>query len=204
MVLKGDASEARTDAAMLTQLSHVMTTDRNTTTAIVPLPRRELLPGEAWSKEIVTRAFELWAFCRNAAATARMLENELHEAGHEGPTPSARTIRRWVEYHGWRRDADELWREHRDRDLFELQAQASAAFRIGLTNVLLAAAGAFEPAEAAVRLKAFELTSRLYERGIVPLAPQPPAAEVDESQLSRREREGRAMERMAQRRRERS
>ena len=176
-----------------------MSTRRDTDRAIVALPQRHLLPGEAWSEEIVTRSFALWAFTRNAEATARMLENELREAGHQGPTPSARTIRHSIDYHGWRRDADAHWREHRHRDLFELQAQAAAAVRIGLTNLLLASAGAFEPTEALVRLKAFELASRLFERGVSPLMPEPPTEAVDTAQLSRQEREALAAEHIAQR-----
>ena len=161
---------------------------------IVPLPSRSLAPGEAWSQEIVASAFVLWASCRNAEATARMLTDELREAGHTGPTPSARTIRQWTDYHQWRRQADVAWREHKARDLFELQAQAVAAVRVGLQNLLLAATGAFadSPQDGVIRLKAAELAIRLVERGVIPLSAQPPEEAIDISHLSRDEQEARA------------
>jgi hypothetical protein len=75
---------------------------------------------------------------------------------------------------------------------------------LGLQNLLLAATGGIpDPADAVIRLKAAELSIRLVEKGVIPLAAiEPPQeATTDESQLSRAQREARAGERMAQRRR---
>ncbi len=169
-----------------------MAEDREPPTgALVPLPVRPLAPGQAWSQEIVASAFLLWASCRNAEAAARMLEHELRAAGHTGPTPSARTIRHWIDYHQWRQQADAAWREHKARDLFEVQAQAVAAVKIGLTNLLLAASGAFaeNPQDGALRLKSAELAIRLVERGVIPLSVDPPADAIDTSGWSREQKE---------------
>ena len=159
--------------------------------AVVPLPARALAPGAAWSQEIVASAFLLWASCRNAEATARMLANELRDAGHTGPTPSPRTIRHWIDYHQWRQQADAAWREHKARDLFELQAMVLAAVRVGLQNLLLAASGAFkdDPQDAAIRLKSCELAIRLIERGVVSLSVEPPKDAIDTSGWSREQKE---------------
>lgn len=150
--------------------------------AVVPLPVRALAPGESYPDVVVERSYELWAVTRNAEAVAHMLRDEL---GPEGPTPSARQIRQWAHFHAWTARADNDWRQHQGRNLFELQAQAVAAVRLGLQNLLLAAAGAFkdDPHDGAIRLKSAELAIKLVEKGIIPLSvhpPEPPAANENE------------------------
>ncbi len=158
------------------------------TSSLVPLPSRPLAPGEAYPDAIVERSFELWSVTRNAEAVAHMLREEL---GPEVTSPSARQIRHWVHYHGWTARADEDWRTHQGRNLFELQAQAVAAVRLGLQNLLLAATGAFagDPHDGMLRLKSAELAIKLVERGVIPLTVQPPHQPRDTSNLSREERE---------------
>ena len=170
--------------------------------ALVPLPARPLAPGESYPDAVVERAFELWAVTRNAAATARMLREELHaELGPQVTTPSERQIRAWTHYHGWTARADEDWRRHQGRNLFELQAQAVAAVRLGVQNLVLAASGAFadNPQDGGIRLKAAELAIRLVERGVIPLSLQPPEPAVDTSDLPRDEQEARARRILVQR-----
>lgn len=168
-----------------------MTTRREPEFAIVPLPSRPLAPGEPYPDSMVERSFELWSTCRNAEAVAQMLRAEL---GPEVTTPSARQVRHWAIFHGWTARADDDWRRTQGRSLFELQAQAVAAVRLGLQNLLLAASGAFQdnPHDGAIRLKAAELAIRLVERGVIPLSVQPPMEAVAASNLSREEQEAQA------------
>jgi hypothetical protein len=155
-----------------------------------------LAVGEAYPDFVIERCYELWATCRNAEATAHMLAEEL---GPETQAPSARRIREWVHFRAWTARADEQWRQHHGRDLFELQAQAVAALRLGLQNLLLAAAGAFadNPQDGAIRLKSAELAIKLVEKGVIPLAIQPPEEAVETSTLSRAEKEAKAMQGIA-------
>jgi hypothetical protein len=170
---------------------------------IVALPSRPLAPGESYPDLVVERAYELWSVTRNAAAAARMLQEELHaELGSQVMTPSERQVREWVHFHAWTDRADEDWRRHQGRNLFELQAQAVAAVRLGVQNLLLAASGAFaeNPQDGVIRLKAAELAIRLVERGVIPLSVQPPEPAVDTSNLPRDAKEARARKLLVQRR----
>jgi hypothetical protein len=179
-----------------------MVSHPNTPSTIVPLPSQALAPGESYPDAVVERAYELWAVTRNAAAAARMLREELHaELGPQVTTPSERQLRAWTHYHGWTARADEDWRRHQGRNLFELQAQAVAAVRLGVQNLLLAASGAFadNPQDGVIRLKAAELAIRLVERGVIPLSVQPPESIVDTSDLPRDEQEARARKMLVQR-----
>jgi hypothetical protein len=168
--------------------------------SLVPLPRPTLAPGESYPDPMVEHAYEHWSVMRNAEAVAQMLRNEF---GPEVRTPSARCIRDWVHFYAWPARADNDWRRNQGKALFELRAQAVAGFRLGLQNLLLAATGGLpDPADAATRLKAAELSIRLVERGVIPLAAiEPPTEDIDESHLTRAEREARAAERMTERRR---
>ena len=169
--------------------------------SLVPLPHHKLAPGERYPDALVERGYEHWAVTRNAEAVAQMLCNEF---GPEVQTPSARCIREWVHYYGWPVRADADWRSNQGKSLFAMQVQAVAAFRLGLQNLLLAATGGIpDPADALLRLKSAELSIRLVERGVIPLAAiEPPEELTDEGTLSRPEREALANERMARRRTE--
>ncbi len=170
-----------------------MAEDREPPTGtLVPLPSRPLAVGDPYPDFVVERAYELWSVCRNAEATAHMLAEELSPGV---PSPSARRIREWVHFHAWTARADNDWRTHQGRSLFELQAQAVGAVRLGLQNLLLAAAGAFkdDPQDGMLRLKSAELAIKLVERGVIPLSVQPPAEAADTGTLSREEKEARAM-----------
>src|SRR5215217_9317468 len=159
-------------------------TDRPTAErSLMPLPSQKLSPGESYPDAMVERGFEHWSVTRNAEAVAQMLRNEF---GPEVRTPSARCIREWVHYHGWPARADNDWRSNQGKTLFEMRVQAVAGFRLGLQNLLLAATGGIaDPAEAVIRLKAAELSIRLVERGVIPLAAiEPPIEDVDESTLT--------------------
>lgn len=163
---------------------------------LVPLPARPLAPGDAYPDFVVERGYELWSVCRNAEATAHMLAEEL---GPDVQSPSARRVREWVHYHAWTARADEDWRQRQGRNLFELQAQAVAAVRLGMQNLLLAAVGAFkdDPQDGAIRLKSAELAIRLVEKSVIPLSVQPPAEAADTSHLDRAEQEALAMDGIA-------
>jgi len=160
---------------------------------LVVLPVRPLAPGESYPDFVVERAYELWATCRNAEATAHMLAEEL---GPGVPSPSARRVREWTHYHAWTARADDDWRAHQGRNLFELQAQAVAAVRLGIQNLLLAASGAFRdnPQDGAIRLKSAELAIKLVEKGVIPLSVLPPAEAADTSHLDRAAKEALALE----------
>jgi hypothetical protein len=167
--------------------------------ALVPLVRADT--GVRHSEEVKTRAFVLWATVggRSATATRRLLEAEADEGQ---AVPTDRTIRTWAAADGWAAQADGLWGDvaTRGKTLHDLKLLMFTNFVLSQEVKRDAMTGAYAGREAAgvLALKAGELSDRLVERGVLTLAvPAPPQEQADESQLSRREREALADERIA-------
>ena len=173
--------------------------DRNVVTGGIGTISR----GKPWlacSEESKDQAFTLWAtVCgQDSAATERMMQ----EIAAEGEVvPTRQTVARWAREEGWAERAADGWRNVGGRTVFELRVAM-------LSNVVLAQrvkrnamTGAYDenvPA-GALRLKAAELSDRLLERAVIALGvPEAPVEAMDESQLTRQEREALANERMAQ------
>lgn len=165
--------------------------------ALVPLPVRALAPGEAWDDATKTRLREIWSAIggRDAAAAVRLFRAE-NEPG--APAPSARTVRYWVQREGWDRWADDLWNTTGGRTLYELRAQMLTNFMLAQRVLRDAMTGGYagREAEGVLALKGAELSARMIERGVLPLAPIAPPAEPTDTfdpNLPREEREALAM-----------
>jgi hypothetical protein len=144
----------------------------------------------------------LWASVagRRGAAVERLLARELALGT---PIPTAQSINNWARAEGWAARADHHWRVNHPDILYELQLIAASNFYLSQLNKQDIQTGAYagREMEAALLLKAGELSDRLMERGVVPLLPAPREQRMDDDEegLTRAEREARIGARMAAR-----
>lgn len=162
--------------------------DENGTSDIVPIRRGD--SQVRFAVDVQELAFGLWLLYagRDAAQTERLLAQELPGE----PIPTAQTIRNWARAQDWPARADDHWRTHGARTVYELQEQASANFRLSQRIKGMAMSGGFagREQEGALALKAAELSDRLLERSVVPIVPVPPAdSGIDLSGMSTEEKE---------------
>jgi hypothetical protein len=178
-----------------------MSDQRESGAAVVSFVRGE--PRVAHSDEVRQLAFVLWATVggRPPAAVERLLAQELPDGV---PLPTQQAIGSWARADDWAALADGYWRANHRDILQRLQLLTAANFYLSQVNKHEIQTGAYagREAEAAVLLKAGELSDRLMERGVVPLLPPVPEERPDDDAgLSRQEREAKILERMAQRKR---
>jgi len=162
---------------------------------LVVLTGRPLAPGDAWDDATKARLRELWATVagRDAAAAVRLFTAE-SEPGT--PAPSERTVRYWVQRERWDQWGDDLWTQSGKRALYTLQSEMLANFMLAQRVLRDAMTGAYagREAEGVLALKAAELSGRMIERGVLPLAPiAPPVEPTDTTHLPREAREAVAM-----------
>jgi hypothetical protein len=171
---------------------------------VVPFVRGT--PGVECPPAVRARAFVLWGTFAggDAAATERLLQAEATEGD---VVPTARTIRRWAAADNWPAQAMGAWQDvgTRDKALYELQMAMVHNKMLAEVQKRDVQTGAYDhaPMVGALRLKGAELSDRGWERVMALLRmPTPPDETMDDdADLSRAEREARAGERMAQRKR---
>jgi hypothetical protein len=159
---------------------------------IVPLVRGD--PYVPFSDDVRARCFVHFATdaARNCAHVERLMAAELE--GTDEPIPTRQTIAAWAREDGWHRQADDLMRSTRDWTREQIQVYVFANALLGQRRrheVLLGIVT--DPAQAAMYLKAGELSDRFIERVLPLTAIRPPEHEAaDTSELPREEREARA------------
>jgi hypothetical protein len=166
---------------------------------VVPFVRGEA--GVAHSDE--TRLLAKMIYCtsgaRRPADVERLLRWELTGTGI--PVPSQQTIGGWARDEGWSLAADELWRSHRQSALALMQTLSMGNLGASLLVIrdILLRDDEGELGVVAAKLKAAELNGRLVERIAWLQTIEPPAPQVDTSQMSLAEREAYARSQLIQR-----
>jgi hypothetical protein len=168
---------------------------------VVPFVRGEAGIPHSDETRLLAKMIYCTSGARRPADVERLLQWEL--AGTGTPVPSQQTIGGWARDEGWAAEADELWRSHRQTALAMMQTLSMGnlgASLLVIRDILLREDGG-DLGVVAAKLKAAELNGRFVERLAWLQTIEPPAREVDTSQMTRAEREAYNQARLVQRHR---